>query len=160
SGKTLAGGWNSSVISIWDAKTGNELQTFGVDRGISWVVDMAFSPAESSLAATYRDYDAKGGDLEKKRAKWHFPNDCGMVSVAYSPDGKLIATGSLDHTVTLWDAETGKQLRTLEGVATDVRSLQFSPDGEILAAASSDSFVWIWNVELGTIIGKLEENHY
>ena len=55
-------------------------------------------------------------------------------SVAFSPDGNTIASGSRDRTVRLWDAETGEHRHTLTGHTDSVRSVAFSPDGTILAS--------------------------
>ena len=52
-----------------------------------------------------------------------------VTSVAFSPDGRSIASGSYDDTVRLWDAVTGSHIRTLEGHTDDVNSVAFSPDG-------------------------------
>jgi len=54
--------------------------------------------------------------------------------VAFSPDGKTIATGSTDETVKLWNAATGQQLMTLKEFKADLGKLMFSPDGTVLAA--------------------------
>ena len=60
----------------------------------------------------------------------------GVYSVAFSPDGSTLASGSADNTVRLWDVQTGEQLRTLEGHTDGVTSVAFSPDGSTLASGS------------------------
>jgi hypothetical protein len=73
----------------------------------------------------------------------------GVFHVAYSPDGKLLATASKDRTVKLWDAASGKEVRTLTGHAGDVYSSAFSPDGQLLASASEDKTVRLREVVSG-----------
>ena len=57
-------------------------------------------------------------------------------SVAYSPDGKTLASGSWDKTVKLWDVQTGKEQTTLKGHTDVVRSVTYSPDGKTLASGA------------------------
>jgi WD40 repeat protein len=69
--------------------------------------------------------------------------------VAFSPDGKQLASASWDWTVQLWDTGSGEILQTYEGHSSPVTTVAFSPDGKQLALASGDKTVWLWDAGLG-----------
>jgi WD40 repeat protein len=70
-----------------------------------------------------------------------------VESVAFSLDGKVLASGSLDHTVRLWDVATGTTIAVLTGHAEGVESVAFSRDGKTLASGSDDATIRLWNVD-------------
>ena len=67
-------------------------------------------------------------------------------SVAYSPDGKRLASASGDRTVKVWDAQTGQELLSFKGHTLMVQGVAFSPDGTRLASAGLDGTVKVWDV--------------
>jgi DNA-binding beta-propeller fold protein YncE len=75
--------------------------------------------------------------------------------VAFSPDGRLLATASTDKTARLWDPATGDCVRTLTGHAAGVRGVAFSPDGRLLATASADRTARLWDPATGDCLRTL-----
>lgn len=80
----------------------------------------------------------------------------GVNAVAFSPDGKTIVSGSDDNTIKLWEAASGKLLRTLESHVASVFEVTFSSDSKLLASGSSDSTIKLWDVASGKLIRILE----
>ncbi|MCS6936254.1 MAG: WD40 repeat domain-containing protein [Candidatus Bipolaricaulota bacterium] len=78
-----------------------------------------------------------------------------VTSVAFSPDGKLLASGAQDNTVKLWEVASGQEVRTLSGHTSYVRSVAFSPDGRLLASGALDQTIKLWEVASGSLVRTL-----
>ncbi|KAG9123893.1 hypothetical protein FRC07_013599, partial [Ceratobasidium sp. 392] len=83
-----------------------------------------------------------------------------VTSVAYSPDGAYIVSGSYDRTVRIWYAQNGEQVgQPLEGHTSWVTSVAYSPDGAYIVSGSEDRTVRIWNAQNGEQVGQPLEGH-
>ncbi len=125
--------------------------------GKGWISgDMTFSPDGTVLAVPCRTgvwlYDVTTG-AEINLLVGH---SRGVESVAFSPDGTKLASGSWDTTIRLWDVRTGKGTHTLAGHRDSVRSLVFSPDGLTLASRGRDEMIRLWDVDTGEPLRALE----
>jgi WD40 repeat protein len=76
-------------------------------------------------------------------------------TIAMSPSEDLLASGSFDRTIKIWNPKTGTLLRTLSGHADAVRSIAISRDGSLLASGSSDTTIKIWNLQTGQLLRTL-----
>jgi serine/threonine protein kinase len=79
-----------------------------------------------------------------------------VVAVAFSPDEKTIASGSVDRSVRLWDAETGTLKKTITDHSDSVSSVVFSGDSKTVMSGSSDGTIYLWNVQSGALENKLK----
>jgi WD40 repeat protein len=87
-----------------------------------------------------------------------FNGHTGDISyAAYSPDGRYIVTSSVDHTVRLWDAQTGKEVRQFIGHTDEVLAVAFSPDGKQIATVSFDQTLRLWDVQTGKTLQTISD---
>ncbi|PHS06667.1 MAG: hypothetical protein COA78_14100 [Blastopirellula sp.] len=81
-----------------------------------------------------------------------------IMSIAFSPDGSRLASGSYHDTIKLWDVQTGSELKTLTGhtgLISTIESIAFSPDGSRLASGSRDKTIKLWDVQTGSELKTL-----
>jgi WD40 repeat protein/serine/threonine protein kinase len=145
-GRRVASVGDDVLLRVWDAETGKLLRC---DRtGLSSVGPLAFSPDGHQIAtAGCGEAGVKIWDTATGRLISDLPGHPGHLHcVAYSPNGRLLASGSADKTVRIWDLATGQETGTLVGHSHWVTDVSFSPDGWRLASASHDGTVKIWDV--------------
>ena len=142
--KTLASAAWDGTIKLWDLETRREIE------------DLSGTPLDcvelGVLARMERRWPRQVGQMRRSDL-WNvntgestiLPDHTRSVySVAFSPDGTTLASGSEDTTVKLWDLATCRVQRTFRGHAGEVRSVAFSPDGKTLASGSNDTTIKLW----------------
>jgi len=83
-----------------------------------------------------------------------------VLSIAYSPNGRRIISGSSDKTIRIWDAENGAAIgNPVKGHTGNVNCVAYSPDGEYIVSGSDDRTIRIWDAETGAGVGKPLEGH-
>ncbi|KIJ55996.1 hypothetical protein M422DRAFT_78458, partial [Sphaerobolus stellatus SS14] len=132
-----------------------------------YISALPFAPQSSILKWTYtpkfnNTIALQSGQLQHWPAQQAIlPGHTDLVqSVAFSPDGKCIVSGSDNKTIQIWDAETGENVgEPLEGHTGGVVSVAFSPDGKHIVSGSYDKTIRIWNAETGKSVGGPLEGH-
>jgi WD40 repeat protein len=147
-GKQIVSSSDDQTIKIWDAETGVEIKTLA--GHYSSIYSVAFSTDGKRIVSGSEDqiivWDANTGI-----ALQTLPVGS-LMCVAFSPDSKRIVSGGTNNTVNVWDVNTGKELGTLKGHLSAVRSVAFSFDGRRIVSGSLDNTIKIWNAHSGQLI--------
>jgi WD40 repeat protein len=144
-GKRIVSGSSDGTVKVWNAENGKVILTLKGHK--DKVFSVAFSPdgkrivsgggvfqpeMEMPVVGDVKLWDAETG---KEIRSFEGHKRC-VYSVALSPNGKRIASGSDDKTLKVWDADNGKEIFTLKGHVNEVTSVAFSPDGKRIASSS------------------------
>jgi WD40 repeat protein/serine/threonine protein kinase len=159
-GKRLASGGREPVVRLWDADTGKELANLlGHTNAITTV---AFSPDGGTLASGSGDGSVRLWDMSRVPSsppagrparldeRTVLQGKQGTVyCVAFSPDGKTLATADQDGTLQLWNVRAGTRRAVLRGHTGKVRAVAFAPDGKTLASGGDDGTIRLWDMTEG-----------
>jgi WD40 repeat protein/tRNA A-37 threonylcarbamoyl transferase component Bud32 len=136
---------SAGAIKLWVTDGDRERRVLQCHEGL--VRCMTFSP-DSRFVASCGIWDSritiwetKTGAAVSELAGHEEP----VCSVAYSPDGQSIVTGSDDTTVRIWESETGKHITTLSGHSDTVWSVAFTPDGKRVVSGGADKTIRVWD---------------
>ena len=144
-------------VTTWSVQTGELLRT--TPEVLPTVRSVACSPTDDqTLALGLEDGNVVLLDMNTLKVKRTVGSHADSVcSVAISPDGQTLASGSRDNLVKLWDLRTGDHAN-LEGHQGYVFSVAFSPDGKCLASGSRDGTIRFWDPQVGRERATLDEH--
>jgi len=153
-GKYIVSASRDKTIKIWDL----DKHTTTLPQQLMYIRSASFSPdgnkiVSGAFGGSVCLWNSRTGDCYKKISTQ------GTDGVIFSPDGRLIASRSIDI-IELWDIETSRLLRKLEGHAYNINSISFSPDGKKIVSSSNDESVKVWDVQTGDCLMTLNGHTY
>jgi WD40 repeat protein/energy-coupling factor transporter ATP-binding protein EcfA2 len=146
---------NDGTIRLWDLSdhfSSTEVE-YEKDFPSDTIHAVVFNPKGNNFAIARKNSVMifnKEGNQVKQTFEHPLINEYGnepINSIAYSPDGKTIVSGSFDKTLRLWDLEGNRPPVVFQGHENQVNSVAFSPDGKIVVSGSIDNTVRLWNLE-------------
>jgi len=161
-GQTLASVADDYLVKLWDVNTGKCFRTL---EGHTYSINaIAISPDGCTLATSGQDTTIRLWDISDTTGLTNsttilqnlsepyrilLGHSQRVWSLAFSPDGQVLASGSEDLTIRLWDVATGEHLKILEGHSKWVKAVTFSPNGQWLASGSFDFSIRLWEISTG-----------
>jgi WD40 repeat protein len=156
-GKSLVSALCGSLVCLWDVNTGKEIERLTLEH--AGVVRSAFG-ASGKLFGYGSGYAVRISGVASGRALQRLDgHTSAVVSIGFSRDDKMVASGSFDKTVRIWSVASGQLIRQFEGYTQSISSVVFSPNGNLLASGSAN-MVRLLDVRSGHELQRFDGNTY
>ncbi|MBM4051033.1 MAG: WD40 repeat domain-containing protein, partial [Planctomycetes bacterium] len=142
-------------VDLWDTQTWAVVRR--LDGHTAAVTAIDFSADGARLVSGAGDKATIVWEVSSGKPVCKYAGSSHIAGVAISPDGTRVATAELyEDKVRMWNVESGKHIRFLQGHTDRVRAVAFSPDGARIASGSEDKTVRLWDAETGAELARLE----
>jgi len=146
--------------AVYSTETGRQLLAVDFPRGEATETRVITLSEHGEMMAAGSNMDGVIGvwSVTERRLLWALEGHRRLLdALAFSPDGRWLASGSKDNSVRLWDMEAGEQHAVLEGHTNWVWAVSFSADGTRLYSASADETARVWEVPSGRLVTVLRD---
>jgi WD40 repeat protein/serine/threonine protein kinase len=146
----LASAGRDKEVMLWDARTGKQLHVLAGHS--DWVSSLAFSPDSKLLVSASGNVlfnqpgEVKVWEVASGKERFNFPGKKPILTVAFHPDGKLLASAGKEKVIRFWNPQKGEKVFSLSVPCAGVHSLAFSPDGKRLAVGGEGRYLAVWDL--------------